>query len=116
MKNIALALGLTLIAGSPAMAAGLKWVSSAVFVGQTPSKNGALALTYYPSIVSTTPDASGYYEVWTQVQFYSQESFADHEAIQMRAACNLTGDNSCVNGQPNWVETLQTNPVYPISQ
>ena len=112
MKVIALALGVSLMAG-PALADPLKWDSAVVFVGQTISKNGSPALTYYPSIVSITPDASGNYEVWTQVQTYTQESFADHEAIQMRAACNTTGDNSCVAGQPGWVESLHAEPIYP---
>ena len=111
MKAIALALGVSLMAGS-ALAAPLQWVSAPVFVGQTMGKNGP-ALTYYPSIVAITPDGNGLYEVWTQVQFYSQESFADHQAIQMRAACNKTGDNSCVAGMPGWVETFETSPVYP---
>lgn len=114
MKAIALALGISVMAG-PALAGGLQWVSAAVFVGQTMGKSG-LALTYYPSIISITPDPQGYYEAWTQVQFYSQESFADHEAIQMRAACNKTGDNSCVIGQPGWVETLNPNPIIPTAQ
>ena len=111
MKAIVCALGISLLAG-PALAAPLKWVSAAVFVGQTMGKSGP-ALTYYPAIISTTPDAQGYYETWTQEQFYAQESFADHEAIQMRAACNLSGDNSCVNGVPGWVETLNPNPIIP---
>ena len=111
MKAITLALGLSLLAG-PTLAAGLQWVSAPVFVGQTMTQSG-LALTYYPSIISITPDSAGYYEVWTEVKAYTQESYADHEAIQERAACNKTGDNSCVNGQPGWVETLNSNPIFP---
>ena len=111
MKSIAFALAVGVMAG-PALAGTLQWVSAPVFVGQLPAKDG-LYLTYYPSIVSITPDAQGYYEVWTQRRKYQQESYADHEAIQERAMCNATGDNSCVNGKPGWIETLQANPVYP---
>ena len=111
MKAIAYALGVSLLA-SPALAAPLKWVSAPVFIGQTTGSNGP-ALTYYPAIFAVTPNADGYYEVWVQVQFFAQESYADHQAIQERAACNKTGDDSCVNGQPGWVETLQTNPIFP---
>ena len=111
MKAIALALGISLLA-APSFAAGIKWVSADVFVGQTQTPTGAV-LTYYPSIIAITPDAAGYYEVWTEVKVYTQESFADHEAIQERAACNMTGDNSCVNGQQYWVETLNPNPIIP---
>ena len=111
MKAFTVALGISLMAG-PAFAGSLQWVSAPVFAGQTMTQAG-LALTYYPSIVSITPDASGAYEVWTQLKPYAQESYADHEAIQERAACNKTGDNSCVSGQPGWVETLNPGPIYP---
>ncbi len=114
MKAFALALGLGVMA-APALAANLQWVSAPVFVGQVTAKNGTF-LTYYPSIVSITPDDQGNYEVWTQVRKYQQESYADHLAIQMRAECNKTGDNSCVAGKPGWVETLEPNPVYPQPQ
>ena len=110
MKATALALALTVTAG-PAFATGLQWVSAPIFVGQTQKPGKGLATTWYPSIISTSPDAAGSYEVWIQYKPYYQESFADHKAIKERAECNLTGDNSCVNGQAGWHEILVTNPT-----
>ncbi len=110
MRATLLALGISVLA-TPALASGLQWVSAPLFVGQTQKPGKGLSLTWYPTIISTTPDASGSYELWIQYKPYYQESFADHKAIKERATCNETGDNSCVNGQPGWHEVLITNPT-----
>ena len=110
MKIPALVLAASLVA-APAFASGMQWVSAPVFVGQTQKPGKGLALTYYPAIISTSQDSSGYYEVWVQYKPYYQESYADHKAIKERAECNLTGDNSCVNGQADWHEILISNPI-----
>jgi hypothetical protein len=115
LKVAALACGISLLAG-PALASGLKWVSAPIFVGQTQKPGKGLALTWYPSIISITQDASGAYEVWIQNKPYYQESYADHKAISERASCNETGDNSCVNGHAGWNEILISNPIAPQIQ
>ena len=103
---------LAMLSAGPAMAAGLQFNSMPVFLGQVQTQHGIVALGYQAQIVSTTPDAQGYIEVFTNQVVQSQESYADHLAIQTRAACNATGDNSCAQGQPNWAETL----LLPVSQ
>ena len=110
MRIPALALAASLIA-APAFAAGMQWVSAPIFVGQTQKPGKGLAVTYYASIASTSTDSSGYYEIWIQNKPYYQESYADHTAIKMRAACNETGDDSCVSGQPDWHVIMFSNPI-----
>ena len=105
MKRLAFA-AVLLLSASPAIAAGLKFNSMPVFLGQVQTQHGIVDLAYEAQIMSTTPDAQGYIEVFTHTVVQSQESYADHLAIQTRAACNASGDNSCVLGQPNWQETL----------
>lgn len=112
IKALVLALGISALAG-PAMADGIKWVSSTVFVGEKLLSSGVMGLAYYPSIIAITPDANGLYEVWVQPTPHAQESYADHEAISYRALCNATGDNSCVNGQAGWVETTHSEAIFP---
>lgn len=90
------------------MAAGLKFYSMPVFLGQVKTQHGIIDLGYEAQIMSTTPDQQGYIEVFTNQVVQSQESYADHLAIKTRAACNASGDNSCVFGDPNWKETLLT--------
>ena len=111
MKIPTLALGISLLAG-PAFASGMQWVSAPIFVGQTQKPGKGLALTWYPAIMSINQDGAGEYEVWIQDKPYYQESFADHKAIKLRASCNETGDNSCVNGQAGWREILISNPMF----
>ncbi len=112
MKRFALAAAI-LLSAAPAMAAGLQFNSAPVFIGQVETQHGIIGLGYYASIMSVGPNAQGYMEIWTNTAvIQSQESYADHLAIQMRAICNKSGDNSCVNGVPGWQETL----VQVVSQ
>jgi hypothetical protein len=89
---------------------GLTWNSTAIYVGKSwdPS-TGARVNTYLAQIESVGPDASGYYEIWTETKPYYQESYADHEALEYRAKCNATRSNACVHSQlPAWNERLDT--------
>jgi hypothetical protein len=86
----------------------MRWNSMPLYAGKTwdPSVQ-ARVNTYLAQIESTGPDASGYYEVWTETKPYYQESDADHEALAYRARCNATRTNACVHGQiPAWTERL----------
>jgi len=105
LKRIAFA-AVVLLTAAPAMAAGLKFYSMPLFLGQVKTQHGIIGLAYCAQIMSTTPDNQGYIEVFTSKVVQSQESYADHLAIKTRAECNTTGDNSCVLGDPNWKETL----------
>jgi hypothetical protein len=96
-----------LLSAGQASATGLKFNSMPVFLGQVQTQHGGVGLGYVAQIMSTTPDAQGYIEIFTHTGVVqTQESYADHLAIQTRAACNATGDNSCVLGVPGWQETL----------
>ena len=107
LPRLAALAALMMTAPAFAQSAKLTWTSNVTFVGQTATTNGGTALTYLAEIRSTTPDANGFYELFVQTKPYYQESFADHEAIEMRAACNATGDNSCVLNVPGWTEYLE---------
>ena len=115
MRHIILPALAALMLSAPAFAESgkLLWDSNVTFVGQTNLPSGGTALTYLAEIRSTTPDASGNYELFVLSKPFYQESYADHLAIEMREACNATGDNSCVLNQPGWTEYLevQTTPA-----
>lgn len=101
-----------LLATTAANAQPMSWTSAPVFIGQTETQHGIRGLGYVAQIASTTPDAQGNYEVWTFNVVQSQESFADHLAIQTRAQCNASGDNSCVLGVPGWQEVLIPTEIF----
>ena len=90
------------------------WVSAPVFIGQTTKSNGNKSVTYFAAIESEQPNSSGQYELFVSTKPFYQESYADHQAIAMRAACNTTGDDSCVAGKGQWQEYLVT--MTPVSR
>lgn len=94
--------------GALAADRGLTWNSMAVYVGKTPnSMVRARVNTWMAWIESRQPDASGYYEVWTDSQPFYQETDASQVALEFRSACNKTRSNACVHGQqPAWNERL----------
>jgi hypothetical protein len=104
-----------LLAASPVVAsAATTWVSAPVFIGQTTKANGNKAVTYLAAIESAQPNSSGQYELFVSNKPFYQESFADRQAIAMRASCNSTGDDSCVTGNAKWQKYMVT--MTPVSQ
>ena len=100
----------------PAMAqTKLSWFSAPLFYGQTTDSKGANVLTYLATIRSTTADADGVFEFWVNTKPFYQESYADVASLNARKECDASGDNSCVSGQPGWVEITETasSPIPP---
>ena len=108
------ALAAAIFAGPAFAQSRLSWVSAPVFIGQTAKADGSKHVTYLAAIQSEQPDASGQYELFVDTKPFYQESFADVVAIKKRAACDETGDNSCVLNRPGWQEVLET--LTPVQQ
>jgi hypothetical protein len=83
------------------------WFSAPIYIGQGQdphnSNNKQVPLFVAMLFSSKAPDGEQYIFLHYGAP-QTQESYADHEALQLRAQCNATGDDSCVQGQPGWVE------------
>ena len=108
------ALAVFLMASPVVASAATTWASAPVFIGQTTKSNGNKSVTFLAAIESEQPNSSGQYELMVSSKPFYQESFADHQAIAMRAACNKTGDDSCIANNPYWQKYMVT--MTPVSR